>query len=250
MSEKHFASVNEAESFQCVELLSTPDTYRHIADTFVSYCNYYQHRTSWFYKGRMFGSSKARAKAEAKMRRLILLVVALETEIEIFLKAQFEVLNPYCSSKGIPITFDMMVSDKAIERFLLYKERIKAQYKLESDRERVFYSRPSRDFLSSVLNSGYSFLSVLVAKKKQLGRPPTVEEALDILDVMLRCGMVTRAYVATCPLLRMVEVPKGSSIFNSMQKRLPLSDEDYYQLRKARDVLDSVVADSEVGKYV
>lgn len=249
MNKKKFASV-ELTGADAVEMLLTHETFRHIANTFAAYCHYYQKRPSWFYKGAMINSPTARAKAEEKIRRLILLVVALETEIEIFLKAQFEILVPYFSAQKIPVTFDMMLTDKAIDRFLRYKERIKAQYKLESDRERAFYSLPKKDLTISILNSGYAFLSVLTKKQERLGRLPEPKEVLEVLEVMARSGMVTRFYVATSPLLRQVE---GWSIFLTKyisETWETLTKEESYELQRVRDELSKAVESSEVGKYV
>lgn len=249
MNEKKFASV-ELTSADSVELLSTPETYRHIAETFAAYCTYYQKRPSWFYKGSMFSSPTARVKAEEKMRRLILLVVALETEIEIFLKAQFEMLVPYFSARKIPVTFEMMLTDKAIDRFLRYKERIKAQYKRDSDRERAFYSLPKKDLASSILNSGFAFLSVLTKKRERLDRLPTPEEAWEILEVMARAGMVTRLYVATSPLLKMVEKWSDFLTKHISNTWESLTKDEAYELQRVRDELTNAVIESEVGKYV
>jgi len=249
MSEKKFASV-ELTRAEAVEALSTKETFTHIAETFAAYCHHYQKRPSWFYKGRMLSSPAARVKAEDKLRRLILLVVALETEIEIFLKAQFEMLVPYFSARKIPVTFDMMLSDKSIDRFLRYKERIKAQYKLESDREKAFYSLPKKDLVTSVLNSGNNFLSVLNKKQERLGRLPEPEEALEVLEVMARAGMVTRLYVATSPLLKMVEGWSAFLTKHTSDVWKSLSSEETFELQKVRDALTEAVKESEVGKYV
>lgn len=249
MTEEKFASMELTRS-EAVELLSTRETFRTIAGLFTDYCNHYQKRPSWFYKGRMFSSPKARAKSEEQMRRLILLVVALETEIEIFMKAQFEMLVPYFSVRKIPVTFAMMITDKAIDRFLRYKDRIKAQFKLESDRDREFYKVPKKDLVTAIFNSGEAYHSVLIKQQERLGRLPTPEEALEILEVLAKAGMVTRLYVATSPLLRQVE---GWSIF--LTKHISatwgtLTKEESYELQRVRDELSKAVESSEVGKYV
>jgi len=249
VTEKRFAPA-DLSGTEMVGFLSTESIYKQIATQFNEFCWYYQKRPSWFYKGTMLRSASSRAKVEEQMRKLILLSVALEAEITIFMKAQFEMLVPYFSARKIPVRFEMMITDKAIDRFLRYKERIKAQFKLESDRDREFYKVPKKDLITAIFNSGEVYHSVLIKKQERLGRLPEPEEALEILEVMARAGMVTRLYVATSPLLKMVD---GWSEF--LTKHISdtwgmLTKEESYELQKVRDELTKTIEESEVGKYV
>jgi len=247
--EKKFADVDQSAS-ESVELLSTKDTFAMIADTFNNYCRHYQKRVSWFYKGRMLESEKTRNRAEERMRRLIMLAVACETEIETFMKAQFEMLVPYFAPKGIPVRFEAMVTDTAIDRFLRYKERIKAQYKRESDRERALYSAPKKDIVTAIFNSATAFASVLIKKQKALGQLPAPEDALELLEVMAKAGIVTRLYVVTSPLLKMVEELPEFFTKATTEVWSSLTKEESYELQRVRDELSRTVEESEVGRYV
>ena len=180
---------NDAESF-----------YPCVANLYNELVLRYTGKRGWFDGPRV--SEEKHKKNLERVHKLVQICTELDIGLEIFMKAQFEILVPYFKKlreqgKVAPSAppFTLMVGDKAVERFSSFFNSLERRYPDTEDFWTELYRMPGLDVRKALETAAEAFCKRLEAVSKRLGGVITAEIAAENLELLYRFGMVSYVFV-------------------------------------------------------
>lgn len=226
--------------------LESEEACRRVASLYSRYVYKWSKRQAYFLTPNM--KKEKREKHLRQLKQFIRITSDLGVVHEVYMKAQFEEQMAFLQTRGLQyVPFANLISQKAVERFKKYKERIDASYSTEDARKEEFYSVDTLRIRKAVVESIEKFYDRL-ERLKELTKKITIDVAIEELEVMTRAKMISNIYIFVSPLI----VPQNSEYLEGLHREVTkkLSDYEKKEAKKVRKEALENFEDKEILRYV
>lgn len=226
--------------------IESEEACRRVASLYSRYVFKWSRRQAYFLTPNM--KKEKREKHLKQLKQFIRITLDLGVVHEVYMKAQFEEQMPFLQTRGLQyVPFANLISQKAIERFKKYKERIDASYSTKDARKEEFYSVDTLRIRKAVVESIERFYDRL-KRLKELTNKITIDVALKELEVMTRANMMSNIYIFVSPIALHPSTAYLEALYCEVTKKL--SDYEKKEAKRVRKEALENFEDKGILKYV
>jgi len=172
-------------------------TYRQVGQLYMDLVKRYFNRDTWFPANQ---GTKSYERDIQQIKKLLEISLQLETQYNVYIKAQFEILAPWLvkktgKSKKAFLHFSTMTTAKAILRYEEWEARLNSRVKLSQEYIREYFNDNLTHIRSQFVSSIGKYLTRLLEY-------PELEEATAIkeLEMLVRMNAIDPIYLYLHPL--------------------------------------------------
>jgi len=190
----------EEERVKLLKTLMTDDTYRFIACLYEEKVREYIGGFYQYLPRKNTGTKKYRKRIE-QIQKFIIIAVNLGVPFDVYLRAQFEQQMPFFSTFMRYVPFVNLTTEKAIQHFETWRQRVHESYISSKQRREAFFKGPYASLEKEVKGSILSFYKRLETVVQTEGYGVLDRNfAIEELEGLSRRGTVADIYVASIPL--------------------------------------------------